>query len=326
MPATMTLPVISRPTIHLTDVIDGVLGLLAQSLDVRLSMVTRIEGSTLTIVAAVDHLDLAQSGAVYPLDDTICVNVLKAGESCIADTQTAKQAIRWGIYSRDLAVRAFVGVPIILADGQIYGTLCVAESQPRLWTAHQLTTLRLMARLLSHELNLEREERQAERSRQFSRSVQLTDELTGLISGAAFANQLRTEAYRCLRYGGRYSIAIVELDDYAEIERALGSSVRDQLLQGLANSLMLNSRIVDCCARLEGGRFAILFPETPARNLPVWHARVDAGLRTWSLLHPNLGVELKYSLGTADNEDAGDDQAVLGLALERMRTSRQSNS
>lgn len=326
MPATMTVPVISRPAIHLTDVIDGVLGLLAQTLDVRLSMVTRIEGSTLTIVAAVDQLDLAQGGAVYPLDETICVNVIKDGESCIADTQTTKQVIRHGIYSRDLAVRAFAGVPIALADGQIYGTLCVAESQPRLWTATQLTTLRLMARLLSHELNLEREERQAERSRQFSRSVQLTDELTGLISGAAFASQLRTEAYRCLRYGGRYSIAILELNNYPEIERTHGAGVRDQLLQGLANSLMLNSRIVDCCARLEGGRFGILFPETPARNLPVWHARVDAGLHNWSLLHPNLGIELKYSLGMADNEDAGDDQAVLSLALERMRANKRSNT
>ena len=325
MPATATMPVISRPAIHLTDVIDGVLGLLSQTLDVRLSMVTRIEGSTLTIVAAVDQLDLAQGGAVYPVDDTICVNVLKGGENCIADTQTAKQAIRSGTYSRELAVRAFAGVPITLADGQIYGTLCVGESQPRLWTANHLATLRLMARLLSHEFNLEREERQAERSRQFSRSMQLTDELTGLISGTAFANQLRTEAYRCMRYGGRYSIAIVELKDVVEIERNHGAAVRDQLLQGLANALMLNSRIVDCCARIEGGRFAILFPETPARNLPAWHARVEAGIRTWRLLHPNLGVELNYSLGIADNEDAGDDQAVLGLAIERMMEHKRAS-
>jgi diguanylate cyclase (GGDEF)-like protein len=299
---------------------EGVLGLLSQSLEVRLSMVTRIEGSTLTIVAAVDQLDLAQGGAVIPLDDTICVNVLKAGETGIADTQTAKQEIRGGAYARELAIRAYAGVPIMLGDGQIYGTLTVAESHPRLWRANELTTLRLMARLLSHELNLEREERLAERSRQFSHGMQLTDELTGLGSAGAFATQLRTEAYRSLRYGGRYSIAIVELQDYAKIEQEHGTIVRDQLVQGLATTLMLNSRIVDCCARLEGGRFAILFPETPACNLPGWQARIEAGLQTWALLHPNLNIELRYSLGVADNEDAGDDQAVLRLATERLTT------
>jgi diguanylate cyclase (GGDEF)-like protein len=318
MPVSSTVSSQSRPAIHLTDVIDGILSLLARTLDVRLSMLTRIEGTTLTIAAAWDTLDLAQAGAVYPLENTFCLHMLPGGELSIADVSQASQPFQSGAYVQELEIKSFLGIPVVLDDGQVFGTLCVAESEPRAWSHEHRATMRLLARLLSHELLLDRAERQAERNRQFSGSIQSTDEITGLTSGPLFLKQLRTEAYRCIRYGGRYSVAIMELPDYDLIVKERGASVGTQLLQGFANTLMLNSRIVDCCARLEKSRFAVLFPETPAGNLPVWQQRVEAGLRTWTLLHPSLALHVHYSIGIADNEEAGDDRSVLHLATERM--------
>ncbi len=318
MPVSTTVSNLSRPAIHLTDVIEGILCLLAQTLDVRLSMLTRIEGTTLTVVAVCDTLNLAQAGAVYLLEDTFCVHMLSEGELCIGDIMREKPAFRACLYADELEMQAFLGVPITLDDGEIYGMLCVAESNTRTWTNEHRSTLRLLARLLSHELILDRTARQAERKQQFSGSIQSTDELTGLATSHLFLKQLRAEAYRCIRYGGRYSVAIIELQEYHNVVTTHGPVAGTQLLQGFANTLMLNSRIVDCCARLEGARFAVLFPETLAENVPAWLARVEAGLRTWTLVHPSLLSNLTYIIGTADNEDAGDDRAVLKLANERM--------
>jgi PleD family two-component response regulator len=106
-------------------------------------------------------------------------------------------------------------------------------------------------------------------------------------------------------------------DDSAE-----AAAMQTQLIQGLANTLMLNSRIVDCCARLEDGRFAVLFPETPAKNLPAWLRRIDGAVRTWNLLHPALDTELAFSLGTADSSEADDYQSVWARATGRMLTDK----
>jgi diguanylate cyclase len=320
MPAPNSMSVHVHPAMHLADVIEGILNLLTQTLHCRVSMLTRVDGTSVTVVAVNDTLDLVQTGAVYPLEDTFCFHTLREGELSIPDTALAKQAIKACAYARELGIHAFLGMPITLADGQIYGTLGVAEGEARMWTNAQRSTLRLLARLLGHELNLERQERAAERARQFSHSLQSTDELTGLTSAPVFLNQLRTEAYRCIRYGGRYSVAVLELRDYVQIVAKHGQYVADQLLQGLASTLMLNSRIVDCCARLEDGRFAVLFPETPSDNISAWQRRIEAGLRSWSLVHPSFEIEPDFLIGIADNMDAGDDRAVLALAMERMQT------
>ncbi len=302
----------------LSEIVDGTLNLVSQTLGARLTMLTRIDGNTSTISGVVDRLDTIQPGTVFSLDDTFCLQMLRTGQNRITNTDAASAAIRRIPAALELDVRSYAGVPIRLEDGQIFGTLCSADSCPREWTAQEIRTLVLLARLLGCVVDADLQTRHREHNQQSCADQQTTDRLTGLIDRAAFENQLRVEEQRLGRYGGVYSVAVLELDHPACIGMSEGRTVTDQLLEGLANTLMLSSRLLDCCARLEGGRFAVLFPETPSQNVPAWWRRIEAALDTWNLLHAALGAELSFWIGVADSEEADDYQAILALGTQRL--------
>ncbi|WP_329172780.1 GAF domain-containing SpoIIE family protein phosphatase [Streptomyces sp. NBC_01477] len=51
-------------------------------------------------------------------------------------------------------VGAWAGFPIVSADGQAIGSMCVIDANPRVWTAGELETLAILARAVSSEVNL----------------------------------------------------------------------------------------------------------------------------------------------------------------------------
>jgi diguanylate cyclase len=321
MPASsITIPHQTTPRPSLPDTIESALQLAARTLGARLIMLTRIDGNTSTVTGVVDRLDTVRPGTVFPLEDTFCLHLLRTGETTIGDTDEASPGVQRIPAALELDVRAYLGVPVRFGNGEIFGTFCAYDSRPRQWTGEDLRTLSLLARLLGFELEGDRQRRRADRGGHSAHEVQLTDEQTGLIARPAFENQLRLEERRLRHGGGLYSVAMLEINELVEIEQAQGSLAGEHLIQGFANTLMLSSRLVDCCARLGAGRFAVLFPETPAKNVPAWQRRFDTGLDTWNLLHRALGAALTYAIGVAESEEGDDYQSVLALATERMHS------
>jgi stage II sporulation SpoE-like protein/GAF domain-containing protein len=51
-------------------------------------------------------------------------------------------------------VGAWAGFPIVSADGQAIGTMCVIDAKPRVWQPSELETLAILARAVSNEVNL----------------------------------------------------------------------------------------------------------------------------------------------------------------------------
>ena len=83
-----------------------------------------------------------------------------------------------------------------------------------------------------------------------------TDELTGLGNRRAFveAVERRTGDAR----GGRFSVMLLDLDRFKEVNDSLGHVVGDQLLREVGLRLMTRMRQGDVLARLGGDEFAIL--------------------------------------------------------------------
>ncbi len=51
-------------------------------------------------------------------------------------------------------VGAWAGFPILTVDGQVIGSMCVIDAEPRVWKAEDLATLAILARAVSSEVNL----------------------------------------------------------------------------------------------------------------------------------------------------------------------------
>jgi len=89
-----------------------------------------------------------------------------------------------------------------------------------------------------------------------------TDWLTGLHNRGSFETIVEMELSRHRRYGGVFSLALIDLDDFKSLNDSRGHHAGDQALKLLAEVLRENSRGSDAVARLGGDEFAILMPNT----------------------------------------------------------------
>ena len=84
------------------------------------------------------------------------------------------------------------------------------------------------------------------------------DALTGLPNRALFLERLEQAVARFKLLGDRFTVLMLDLDRFKEINDTLGHGAGDILLQSVANRLRLAMRSTDIVARLGGDEFAIL--------------------------------------------------------------------
>ena len=88
----------------------------------------------------------------------------------------------------------------------------------------------------------------------------LTDGLTGLANHRAFQEDLRREVMRGARTGRPLSFAIIDIDDFKEVNDSSGHARGDAVLTGLGK-LMTYLRTEDRPYRVGGDEFALILPE-----------------------------------------------------------------
>lgn len=94
------------------------------------------------------------------------------------------------------------------------------------------------------------------------RLLSLTDELTGLPNRRAFLRRLEEEVSRVQRYGSPLSLALLDLDNFKDINDKHGHPAGDEVLRTYAKSVLSLFRHHDLVARYGGEEFAVLLPNT----------------------------------------------------------------
>lgn len=164
-------------------------------------------------------------------------------------------------------VRFYAGAPLIDNQGNVIGTLCVMDTQPReALTPQQTDGLLALARQIIELLKLRRNVEYLKTSEKRLRSLSITDDLTGLYNRRAFINYFKSELARAQRYQSRFSILVVDIDHFKLINDRFGHSTGDQVLIDVANCLSTNTRGSDLCARYGGEEFVVLLMEIGAQK------------------------------------------------------------
>jgi GAF domain len=87
-----------------------------------------------------------------PISHSFCQHAVAAREALIVTDAREHPVLKTNPAIRDLDVIAYLGVPLITADGHAVGTLCVIDHKPRLWTKEQVGILRDLAASVVTEL------------------------------------------------------------------------------------------------------------------------------------------------------------------------------
>ena len=101
------------------------------------------------------------------------------------------------------------------------------------------------------------------------------DALTDIANRALFEERV-TER---LAAGDGFHVALLDLDDFKEVNDRLGHGVGDALLQAISHRLHQQIRDGDLVARLGGDEFALLLPALDAAQADLLLARVLAGVQ-----------------------------------------------
>jgi diguanylate cyclase (GGDEF)-like protein len=94
------------------------------------------------------------------------------------------------------------------------------------------------------------------------REVATHDPLTGLNTRLIFRDALEKEIARQRRYHSTFSLAIIDLDYFKQLNDTRGHDDGDLALQIAARSMEKHTRVVDTLGRIGGDEFALLMPNT----------------------------------------------------------------
>ncbi len=292
----------------LSDVVEGVLDVVAQLLSTRIVAVSRIESPTYTIMSVVDQHHALRPGQTHHVCDTFCLHMLESGQPLrIDDITQASLPLRLVPQKLEIDVRAYVGVPLYMTDGRVFGSLWAADTVAHHFSNNDVALLQLFARLLTPELMQAEQTRHSERVEQARAMHVNIDPATGLLDHIGFAATLAREDARHNRYGNMYAAAALTIvkngsDAFIGGEHYSANTL-DTLHKAMADILMRTSRLVDCCARISDDTFAVLFAETETGGVLAWRKRIEAAVEAWNQLHLARGLTLRIGIGIADCND-----------------------
>lgn len=141
-----------------------------------------------------------------------------------------------------------------------------------------------------------------EQSHQELASLSTVDYLTGLHNVREFYRLFYDETRRVDRYGHCFSLLIIDVDRFKEINDTFGHQLGDYVLQEVSRKLRELIRGSDHAARIGGDEFAILLPETDMEDACDLGERIRsffAGHAIAQVDHPDEAIHISVSIGEA---------------------------
>jgi GAF domain-containing protein len=100
-----------------------------------------------------------------PLTHSFCKHVVATARELIVANARAHPVLCGNMAIEAFGVVAYAGVPLVTAQGDALGSLCVIDTKPREWTPHHLEILRELAAIAMREIEMRQLVKEAEGAR-----------------------------------------------------------------------------------------------------------------------------------------------------------------
>lgn len=141
-----------------------------------------------------------------------------------------------------------------------------------------------------------------------SRHLILQDELTQVYNRRYLQNRLQEEISRGRRSGSRFSVALLDVDSFKQINDAYGHAVGDETLQCIVARMKKNIRTSDIICRYGGDEFVLILPDTllEVANLVLQRLRESIAKDTFVLPKSARIISVTCSIGVVAFPEDGE--------------------
>ncbi len=211
-------------------------------------------------------------GKRVPLGSGILGRVARTGETALVQTSSGSSRLQ-GVLEDACAVLC---IPISYGD-TLLGVLNVESLDRDAFAPQDVMIMNTLADLLATALH---------NSFVFQKLQQqsITDGLTGIKTRRFFLEALSAEWKRASRSGRPFSVVLIDLDKFKDVNDSLGHLEGDLVLARVGRLLEQKCRQSNIVARYGGDEFIILMPETGAEQAQILAER----LRLWLASDPML--------------------------------------
>jgi diguanylate cyclase (GGDEF)-like protein len=221
-------------------------------------------------------------GQSFPVEGGVTGSVLATGEVVVA-----KDYARWRGAFRDIAgghAGTVIGVPVVSGD-QLVGVLNACTSMPFTPAEQDIDVLQALAEVAGTALRFTRELDAAASTAAAQAAAARTDALTGVFN--------RREGDRLLAVTTPGDVlALVDVDEFSEVNARLGHAGGDQVLTALADHLGRRLRAGDTVVRHGGDEFLLVLPSCEPDEAATVLGRLQA---SWSASDPDATFSVGFA-------------------------------
>jgi len=195
--------------------------------------------------------------------------------------------------------------------------------------AHR-TVLHEIDRVISSNMNLKGElansqEVLAEQKKQIEnlRTAVRIDGLTQLANRAYFDEKLSEMLSVLQRYSEPFSLMMIDLDNFKEINDSYGHPAGDRILKGVAFKIKESLRSSDFLARFGGDEFALILIKAGGQTASDVARKLNSNLQESRFILDNTPVKVTLSIGVAEADVRDTEESLLKRADEALYRVKQ---
>ncbi len=131
----------------------------------------------------------------------------------------------------------------------------------------------------------------------------LTDPLTRIGNRATFDLSMTQAMARSRRNASPYSLLLIDLDHFKKVNDVHGHQAGDHILVQVALAIKKSARDTDICCRYGGEEFAVILPDTAAREADILAQRIHRNIALASRKLPLDHQPVTVSIGIGSSSD-----------------------
>jgi len=130
--------------------------LAAQVLNAPIALVSLVDADRQVFKGCVGLPEPWASERETPLSYSFCQHAVAARDRLIVEDAREHDLLRDNLAVKEMGVVAYAGIPLREPGGEVLGTLCVIDTQPRHWSSHQVQLLEDLAASVATDVELAR--------------------------------------------------------------------------------------------------------------------------------------------------------------------------